>query len=119
MKLAMMKPKMTIKELSAHLAGVKELQKHKAFRDSISGQGGIDDDLQILDGMISRMESELVESSKRVEEYARSIDDIQVRVAFRLHYINGLSWAETAKAMGQITRQGVRSMVRRYISGKS
>lgn len=110
---------MTISELSVHLARVKELQKHKAFRDSISGQGGIDDDLQILDAMISRMESELVEGNKRVEEYARSIDDIQVRVAFRLHYINGLSWTETAKAMGTGTKQGVRSMVRRYVVSRS
>ena len=53
---------------------------------------------------------------REIESYIAEIPDPQTREMFRLHFIGGYSYSETARKMGGgVTRYCVFSRVKRYV----
>lgn len=52
--------------------------------------------------LIERKEAELLELTCKAEEYIESIDKSEVRIMFRIYYIDGLPWWKVAQKMNQM-----------------
>ena len=50
-----------------------------------------------------------------VEGFIRQIEDSMTRRAFRLRYLDGLSWEQIARRMGYANDSGARMLCRRYL----
>lgn len=55
-----------------------------------------------LRGMLKAKEEELLELTCQAEEYIENIDKSEVRIMFRLYYIDGLPWWKVAQAMNRM-----------------
>ena len=47
-------------------------------------------------------EEELLELTNQAEEYIESIEKSELRIMFRLYYIEGLTWAQVAHRMNSL-----------------
>jgi len=52
--------------------------------------------------LLEKKEAELLELTCQVEEYIQSIGKADLRIMFRLYYIDGLSWIKVAAAMNRM-----------------
>ena len=52
--------------------------------------------------LLERKETELLELTCQAEEYIESIEKADIRIMFRLYYIDGLSWIKVAAAMNRM-----------------
>lgn len=52
--------------------------------------------------MLEEKEAELLELTNQVEEYIGSIEKSELRIMFRLYYIDGLTWTQTAYRMNMM-----------------
>ena len=52
--------------------------------------------------MLEELEAELLELTNQVEEYIGSIEKSELRIMFRLYYIDGLTWIQVAHRMNQM-----------------
>lgn len=52
--------------------------------------------------MLEELEAELLELTNQVEEYIGSIGKSELRIMFRLYYIDGLTWIQVAHRMNQM-----------------
>lgn len=65
---------------------------------------------------LGRIEQELDERLKEVEEFIERVPSGFQRIALRLHYQDGLSWNKTAEKLGQgYTGDAVRISTTRYL----
>lgn len=106
---------MTAEELNTHTRKVACLRDMRRKRDALTSSEAIAHDVAVLDAEILALDHDLAESARRIERYVESIEDTWTRVLFRLHYVNGLSWSETAHAVGGNTKDSVRMACKRYI----
>lgn len=51
--------------------------------------------------MLEEKEAELLELTNQVEEYIGSIEKSELRIMFRLYYIDGLTWIQVAHRMNR------------------
>lgn len=51
---------------------------------------------------LERLEMELLELTNQAEEYIQTIDKSELRIMFRLYYIDDLSWIQVAHRMNEI-----------------
>ena len=52
--------------------------------------------------MLEEKEAELLEITNQVEEYIASIEKSELRIMFRLYYIDGLTWVQVAHRMNRM-----------------
>lgn len=52
--------------------------------------------------LLEKKEEELLELTCQVEEYIESIDKADLRIMFRLYYIDGYSWLKVAASMNSM-----------------
>lgn len=52
--------------------------------------------------ILEEKEAELLELTNRVEEYIGNIEKSELRIMFRLYYIDGLTWIQVAHRMNRI-----------------
>ena len=52
--------------------------------------------------MLEEKEAELLELTNQVEEYIASIEKSELRIMFRLYYIDGLTWVQVAHRMNRM-----------------
>lgn len=52
--------------------------------------------------MLEEEEAELLELTNQVEEYIASIEKSELRIMFRLYYIDGLTWVQVAHRMNRM-----------------
>lgn len=52
--------------------------------------------------MLEELEAELLELTNQAEEYIGSIEKSELRIMFRLYYIDGLTWIQVAHRMNQM-----------------
>lgn len=52
--------------------------------------------------MLVEKEAELLELTNQVEEYIASIEKSELRIMFRLYYIDGLTWVQVAHRMNRM-----------------
>lgn len=52
--------------------------------------------------LLEQKEAELLELTCKAEEYIQSIEKSEVRIMFRLYYIDGLPWWKVAQAMNRM-----------------
>lgn len=52
--------------------------------------------------ILEELEAELLELTNQVEEYIGSIEKSELRIMFRLYYIDGLTWIQVAHRMNQM-----------------
>ena len=52
--------------------------------------------------LLELKEAELLELTSQVEEYIESIDKADLRIMFRLYYIDGQPWVKVAEAMNRM-----------------
>lgn len=52
--------------------------------------------------MLEELEAELLELTNQVEEYIGSIEKSELRIMFRLYYIDGLTWIQVAHRMNRM-----------------
>lgn len=58
----------------------------------------------------------LVQMKARIENFLLSIPDADLRRAFALRYLKGMTWQEVASALGDsVTEDNIRMRARRYI----
>lgn len=51
---------------------------------------------------LERLEMELLELTNQAEEYIQTIDKSELRIMFRLYYIDDLSWIQVAHKMNEM-----------------
>lgn len=51
--------------------------------------------------MLEEKEAELLELTCKAEEYIESIPKAEIRIMFRLYYIDGLTWEQVARKMNR------------------
>ena len=52
--------------------------------------------------MLEEKEAELLELTNQVEEYITSIEKSELRIMFRLYYIDGMTWVQVAHRMNRM-----------------
>ena len=58
----------------------------------------------------------LVQIKERIENYLLSIPDAELRQAFALRYLKGMTWQEVASALGSYaTAENIKKRVQRYM----
>lgn len=58
--------------------------------------------LQRYDSQLARMEGELLELAIQAEEYIQGIDRSELRIMFRLYFVDGLTWVQVAERMNRM-----------------
>lgn len=58
--------------------------------------------LKARKSMLIEKETELLELTNQVEEYINGIEKSELRIMFRLYYIDNLTWVQVAHKMNQI-----------------
>ncbi len=98
---------------------IEKIEREGAVSDVVSGgMGGIQhftvtgfpipEHARMKQLLISRRErlkmkeEELLELTNQVEEYIESIEKSEIRIMFRLYYIEGLTWAQVAMRMNSL-----------------
>lgn len=98
---------------------LEKIEKEGAVSDVVSGgMGGIQhftvegfpvpEHAKVKQLLISRQqrlrmkEEELLEITNQAEEYIESIEKSELRIMFRLYYIEGLTWAQVAHRMNSL-----------------
>ena len=98
---------------------LEKIEKEGAVSDVVSGgMGGIQhftvtgfpipEHARMKQLLISRRErlkmkeAELLELTNQAEEYIESIEKSELRIMFRLYYIEGLTWAQVAMRMNSL-----------------
>lgn len=51
---------------------------------------------------LEMLETDLIEKQLQVEEYIQTIDKSELRIMFRLYYIDSLTWYQVALRMNQM-----------------
>lgn len=98
---------------------LEKIEKEGAVSDVVSGgMGGIQhfkvtgfptpEHAKVKQLLISRRqrlrmkEDELLELTNQIEEYIESIKKSEIRIMFRMYYIEGLTWNQVAHQMNEI-----------------
>lgn len=98
---------------------IEKIEKEGSVKDIVSGgMGGIqhfpiegfpfpEHDrtkilLQARRAMLVEKEAELLELTNQAEEYIASIEKSELRIMFRLYYIDGLTWVQVAYRMNRM-----------------
>lgn len=98
---------------------LEKIEKEGAVSDVVSGgMGGIQhfkvtgfptpEHAKVKQLLISRRqrlrmkEEELLELTNRIEEYIESIKKSEIRIMFRMYYIEGLTWNQVAHQMNEM-----------------
>lgn len=58
--------------------------------------------LKARKAMLVEKETELLELTNQVEEYIASIEKSELRIMFRLYYIDGMTWIQVAHRMNRM-----------------
>ena len=127
---------MTLKELKAHFQTRNELEELYELRANIEAQSlqakridGMphrfseqDRTLEIavaladLSKRIEAMENLLADQENAVREFIEGIEDTRARTIFRLRFLGGFTWAETASFIASIeTENGTKAYAYRYL----
>ena len=112
-----------IKDIRKRIANlekqIERIEKEGTVKDTVSGgMGGIQH--YIVEGfpvpeynrkmmllrsrkaMLEEKEAELLELTNQAEEYIASIEKSELRIMFRLYYIDGLTWIQVAHRMNRM-----------------
>lgn len=129
---------MTLEELNQHLELREKLVKaqeilaslrDKAYPGAAKMTGmprtpGVSDkvgslavEIADMETYITEMEAEIREKEAPVLQFIQSIDDVQLRMIFRLRFLRALSWGEVAFVVGGgNTEESVKKMCYRHLS---
>lgn len=112
---------MTLEDLNSHYALIVELKKAQDMLQSLwsaaypGGKGitgmphtpGVKDkvgdlaaDIADLETDIEAMQQAVKESEAKVSAYVSGIQDVQIRMIFRLRFCRGYKWKEVAQLLG-------------------
>lgn len=70
-----------------------------------------------MEESIVYLETEVKANEGAVLDFIQSIEDVQLRILFRLRFIRCLTWAEVASVIGgQNSEESVKKMCYRYLS---
>lgn len=58
--------------------------------------------LKARKAMLVEKEAELLELTNQVEEYINSVEKSELRIMFRLYYIDGMTWIQVAHRMNRM-----------------
>ena len=58
--------------------------------------------LRTRKALLEEKEAELLELTNQAEEYIQGIEKSELRIMFRLYYIDGLTWVQVAHRMNQM-----------------
>lgn len=108
---------MDTKALAEYASRMKTLRDLRALKQSVRESGRanlVTADLAAVEQDIRRAERDLQPDFEAVSAFVDSISDAQTRIVFRLHYVNGLSWSETAEALNT-TKGTVRAIAKRFL----
>lgn len=84
------------------------------FRDHV---GELAAEIADVKTEIGRLEAEITRSEDSILVYIATIEDIQIRMIFRLRFIRGMSWKDVAAAVGGGNTEGsVKKVCHRYIA---
>ena len=98
---------------------IEKIEKEGLVKDTVSGgMGGIQHYtvegfpvpeysrkmmlLRSRKAMLEEKEAELLELTNQAEEYIASIEKSELRIMFRLYYIDGLTWVQVAHRMNRM-----------------
>lgn len=98
---------------------IERIEKEGTVKDTVSGgMGGIQHYqiegipipeynrakmlLRARKAMLEEKETELLEMVNQVEEYIATIKKSELRIMFRLYYIDGMTWTQVAHRMNQM-----------------
>lgn len=68
-----------------------------------------------IETMISRKKWEMEQRRETIAEYIATVSDPIVFTAMTYHYLDGISWNQTAHAIGGNTGDSLRMEVKRYV----
>jgi len=69
-----------------------------------------------LSERIKYLKEEIRQEEQRIKELIESVNDERLRMIFRLKFLRGLTWMQTAETMGEkYTEEGVRKMCYRHL----
>ena len=106
---------MTKQDLSRHLTLLRRLEKHRALLASLEAASLGDETAGIRDEMAS-LEAEVQRSEAAVTAYSATIEDLEVRMIFRLRFLHGFEWNTVASLIGgKNTGKSVNNYYRRYM----
>lgn len=84
------------------------------FRDHV---GDLAAEIADVKAAIGQLEAEITRSEDSILAYIATVDDVQIRMIFRLRFIRGLSWKDVAAAIGGGNTEGsVKKACYRYIA---
>lgn len=127
---------MTLEDLNQHLDLVQKLQKAQEIYASMQAQTigcqnydgmphgtGISDktgmlaiELADLASRIAFMKTEVEASARKVQVYARTIEDDRIRTIIRLRFLYGRQWCEVAGQLGDgSTEEAVKMACYRFV----
>ena len=73
-----------------------------------------------LESRIEALKTMIAENDDQIRTFANTIDDERIQMAVQLRYINGLSWTETADALGYgVSEDTIRKLCYRQIPAVS
>ena len=82
--------------------------------------GNIAVEIADLDARIEYLQAEIKESERDILAFIAGIDDDRIRIALRLHYINGKPWKEVSSTLGKhISEDSVQSACYRYFKNRT
>ena len=129
---------MTLTELNEHLDLVQRFQQAKELlqnlwdaaepgaqnMDGMPHSTGVSDKVGNLASEIADMEADMHQLEQQVKEseaqitsFIFSIDDLQIRLIFRLRFIRGMRWQDVATTVGgKNTEESVKMACYRYLA---
>lgn len=128
---------MTLDELNRHLGLLEDLETTRTIKAGFLAKAqpgaaamtgmphssGVNDkvgDLAVeiadLDTQIETLEWVVRESEQKILPFLESIQNISVRMAFRLRFLRGMSWGEVAGVFGRrFSEESIKKMCYRYL----
>lgn len=78
--------------------------------------GALASEIADVKSVISDIESEIDDNEREIQAIVKSVDDVIVRTALNLRYMQGMQWKEVAGCMGKYrTETSVKNLVYRYM----
>ena len=110
---------MTLKRLNVHL---RLVQKLKIATELLLALNTVSDhqfkvEINDLEAEIKTLKEEIRKSEIEVLPFVSGIQNPQTRMIFRLRFVHGMGWDETARMIGgKNTANGVKAVCYRYLS---
>ena len=112
--IAKTKRKIAQVEASLDAAGVNysAMPRNRSSKNSISDRNNRLIDLR---DTLKAQESDYIAQLIEIERFILNIDDYHVKLIVSLHFVDGLTWMQTAQRIGGNTEDSVRKACERYI----